>query len=1387
MGIAFWVVFLATPAWAQEGDGLGLPQEDSADIHLDAGEKSFADGDFANAIAEFTKAIDIDPTSWRAYRMRGRAQHRIARFKEAIADYSKAIDLNPRDAGYYGSRAHALHSLGEWEASLRDFRRGCALEPATVDYPRLFVWLIRARLGEREAATAELRAYISKRERQENDGWYLKVAGFVTGDAREADFLKAAESADPKQDREQKCEAFFYAGARRLLDGDETGARDLFRKVLATKVDAFVETFAAQAELARLELRADSTARAYLERGRERQLRRDFRGALDEYTKAIEVDPDFGDAYGARASARRAMMDLDGAIQDELKAIELALERHHEARSWSDAVTSFRRAARLHPPAMAIQALLVGWLEPMRAGKPDRAARELRDILMTSSRDIRDPWFQAVAGFLQGQGRDADVLKAASESSDRKDVRTRESRFWIGMKAAVDGDLESALEHLKACLEMAEPNDGLLAVVADASGVDVLIDRSRVQGKERLTIREAAAPPAPPAGMTAIGKAYEIELPGRATPALVRLPLPDPKVAKDPTRAIFVGHHDGTDWEIVPARIVDGKAAVEVSHFSLLEVLMSPFRKDPARFPVEKVQITLPKFRGLLVEGDAAWAEFDTIISFWLKSKDGEELWADRIRVYVSRPGTSYEPYRNGGRDVFLKPEDKQSRIPLVFDPDAVMRVDADTKVTAGAWNVKFAPVYADGREGPLTSDAVTIPVAAAEAHLKLRRGLLARMTPEQAADFERLTERNPYYIVFDHRQWNNDSTSMSTLSECYSSRVIAQARKTRNAFWLGEGGAAYVGMFSTSEFWRVICHEWGHYAYNLMLGDEAFSQLPAAKHTTWTDDTNSRGIAWAEDVASYLGQYGTQRGLPARAGSLRGNVQDHSKKCAWQPASSYWPENPQMDVPAVEAIPATILSRATIRFQFPRVYDVLRLGRPTDLIELFEAWGASRQDLAEMQRIYLDECVTWKVKGRVLGRADKDKKPEPLEGARVRVQSVTGEILGSAVAVTDVEGRFELRVPPGIVQFDVQLKKWKASAPFRFTANTDDSTLMEAQAMPDFVMKPADEARLLFGTQDRGRACVVISAAAADSSGVEKIGELPRGVTLAAWSRDGRRMAVTRDAKDDTDIGVADADGSNLRWLTARALRNTLPSWSPDGGRLAFFSTRESDVDEERKWFGGSDLFVMREDGSDVRKLVEIDGSRRKFDSLPVSWSPNGGKIVFSRGRNDPDDAMYPNYDLYIVNSDGGGLRALMQSPVWEQKAAWSPDGRKIAFHECHGEGPNTFRVMDVDGSNVRTLGTDEASVDARAPVWSPDGRRIAFVKDTVEIDVVEADGSGVRAVARSKNRIASMAWSPDCKRVAFDDMETGGGRSVYVVDADGANFKKVGAGMQPAWSVAR
>jgi len=205
-------------------------------------------GDLEAAIADYDKAIELDPTDWSIHTSRARARWMERDLERGLADCNLVIQRDPGNASAHSLRGYLEYDQHAWREALDDFRKACELEHSGPprEYVRLRIWLIRSRLGEREDATKELAQYLSSRP--QND-WYSKNAKFLVGQLSESEYFQAAQSTIPKTQTEQSCEAWFYAGTVRLLDGDRKTAAAYFQKCLDTGVKRFTESMSAEAEL----------------------------------------------------------------------------------------------------------------------------------------------------------------------------------------------------------------------------------------------------------------------------------------------------------------------------------------------------------------------------------------------------------------------------------------------------------------------------------------------------------------------------------------------------------------------------------------------------------------------------------------------------------------------------------------------------------------------------------------------------------------------------------------------------------------------------------------------------------------------------------------------------------------------------------------------------------------------------------------------------------------------------------------------------------------------------------------------------------------------------------------------------------------------------------
>ena len=156
------------------------------------------------------------------------------------------------DGQAYHERGCHYYDARYFADALADFRKSCDLGSDAQDYSYYRIWLIRARSGEKAAATQELDSYLKNRKPHNPPDWPLQVGRFLAGQINEDDLLKAAANSNAQTDREQHCEAYFYAGSERLFENDQAGAVGFFKKCLGTGVTNFLEYRSAEAELKHL-------------------------------------------------------------------------------------------------------------------------------------------------------------------------------------------------------------------------------------------------------------------------------------------------------------------------------------------------------------------------------------------------------------------------------------------------------------------------------------------------------------------------------------------------------------------------------------------------------------------------------------------------------------------------------------------------------------------------------------------------------------------------------------------------------------------------------------------------------------------------------------------------------------------------------------------------------------------------------------------------------------------------------------------------------------------------------------------------------------------------------------------------------------------------------
>lgn len=249
-----------------------------------------------------------------------------------------------------------------------------------------------------------------------------------------------------------------------------------------------------------------------------------------------------------------------------------------------------------------------------------------------------------------------------------------------------------------------------------------------------------------------------------------------------------------------------------------------------------------------------------------------------------------------------------------------------------------------------------------------------------------------------------------------------------------------------------------------------------------------------------------------------------------------------------------------------------------------------------------------------------------------------------------------------------------------------------------------------------------------------------------ASFSSDGRWIVFSSRRSGSWDIYRAHPDGSGLETLVDDPAYDDQAALSPDGKLLAFVSSRS----------GQADIWILDLKSKSLRNLTQHPAG----DFRP-SWSPDGQRIAFTSDRNSDLRAMTATFapslsvDVFTIKIDGTDLKRVTDERSFAGSPAWSPNGAQLAFYTASfGEmrnigaasrkrGITQIVALDLKSGERRTLTTGPG--EKRSPRWL-DNDRIGFASGGPEGGMEMTSGSaGVRGDFRCPS------WSPDGRKVVF------------------------------------
>jgi dipeptidyl aminopeptidase/acylaminoacyl peptidase len=268
------------------------------------------------------------------------------------------------------------------------------------------------------------------------------------------------------------------------------------------------------------------------------------------------------------------------------------------------------------------------------------------------------------------------------------------------------------------------------------------------------------------------------------------------------------------------------------------------------------------------------------------------------------------------------------------------------------------------------------------------------------------------------------------------------------------------------------------------------------------------------------------------------------------------------------------------------------------------------------------------------------------------------------------------------------------------------------------------------------------------------RITGLPSTPNGIAWSPDGRHIAYSMLVPQEAPkLGSAPQKPEGAQWAEPVQVYSNIVYRRDGQGYLKP---------------GFNHIFLVSAEGGAPRQLTF--GENHHGGEL--SWAPDGRTLYFSATRG-PDWEREPtNSEIYALDIGSGTITALTDRYGPDGSPAVSPDGRHIAYvgfdDRRMGYHNANLYVMNRDGSGKRAL-TESLDRSVAQPVWAQDGRSV----------YVLYDDHGIRKVARvgldGTVRTAAEGLSGD----SIDRPYTGGGFSVA---RDGTLAFGAGSANRPA-----